>query len=337
MCGESYQYEVTDYLGEGGSGRVYKAFRYSLSGKSKEEVALKFLKTEKSIQELIAEYAAIQRLSSAYVVKVYGVESIDGKPTLVMENIEGLTWSRLFCEELSQTEKSYLLFELRCAILSLESEVSFHGDVSPQNIMIDKKGRLRLIDFGNHFSNNKLEFASPEFIAPDVSNGKHHGAMTDFQVIEKIQQKYQIQDTQFAKEDITSRLSSIISDRLSESTQKIVKEPTASTCFIPYLAFASLFLLFIPIQAKPPVHLTKQIAVEVNIVSQTWKRVRINGKDYGFTPIRTNLKSDRLFIEWEGNGKKGRISKLIDSDRLHLSDTDFNPPNALQKRSRQSF
>lgn len=323
VCGESYKYEIREYLGEGGSGRVYKAFRYSLAGKNKEVVALKFLKTEKSIQELISEYAAIQNLRSTYALKVFGVENIDGKPTLVMEYIEGITWHRLFCEELSASDKSYLLSELINAIHSLREEISFHGDLSPFNIMIDSRGKLRLIDFGNHYSDNRVQFVTPEFVTPDILRGEHSGADTDLQVVEKIRQKYHIESTDFSIKHTSLSLASRIQHILSDTTKQILRPRIQLRSLIPSFVFICFFLLLVPIQAKPPVQSTKSKEVEVLIRSKRWKHIRINGRDYGYTPVHTRLISDRIFVEWEAGGKKGRISKSIDSDSIQITDRDF--------------
>ncbi len=337
--GESYQYELLAYLGEGGSGRVYKAFRYSLRGLTKEIVALKFLKTEKSIQELIAEYSVVQTIRSQYVVKMYGIERINSEPTLVMEYIEGLTWKQIYNLRIRDNEKSYLLHQLRSAVGSLKDEVSFHGDISPSNIMINTKGELRLIDFGNHYSDNYLHYVTPGFESDDVVQGKHNGADSDIQSIDKIQERYGVCEVNFVEGESKNLIATLVSAAVSEKTIRLnaVSSNLSLVRYsMPAIVFAMLFLLFVPTQAKPPVSVRSNTTTQLSITTKKWKKITINGQDYGFTPVHTSIAAEEIDIIWQDDTLRGQILKSNIGGELHLTDEDFDS-NALQKYGLQTF
>ncbi|MCB0348484.1 MAG: protein kinase family protein [Bdellovibrionales bacterium] len=328
ISGESYQYELLDYLGEGGSGRVYKAFRYSLHGLNKEVVALKFLKTEKSIQELIEEYSVIKNLRSKYVLKVYGVERINQEPTLVMEYIDGLTWRQLFFRNIKEEDKSYLLSQLNQAVQSLNDEISFHGDISPSNIMISCDGDLRLIDFGNHYSDNRTRYITPEFVPDDVLNGSHYGAMTDMQSVLKIKDKYNIDEIDFNASESKKNLQKFVRIAVSDKTIALHNKPVSKASLkasISAAIFSVFMLLFIPTQAMPPARAFLNKATRLSIVSTKWKKIKINGKEFGFTPVNTSISTDKITIEWEGSEKSGRFVKQNQGGILRIGDKDFEP------------
>jgi serine/threonine protein kinase len=320
---ESYRYEVLEYLDEGGSGRVYKAFRYSVAVGTRETVALKFLKTKKSIQEIIVEYSVLQNLRSKYVVRVYGVEKIDGQIALVMEYIDGITWHKLFCYPIQKEEKYYLFTELRKAILDLNEEISFHGDLSPKNVMIDTKGRLRLIDFGNHYGENRLQCGTPDFISDHVLNGEHHGAKTDLATLQKFAEKYKIEKQSFHSSKCQKSIGRMVSENIQQKTIILPSIPRVKKGFLlSAFAFCLLFLLFIPIQAKPPL-LIEAPTIHLSIVTTSWKRISMNGKDFGFTPIHLKIPAREIKLDWEDGEKKGQIHRLPKNGAIHLRDKDF--------------
>jgi serine/threonine protein kinase len=143
-------YKVLQSLGEGLSSIVYKAIREDGQGLSEQTVVLKVLKSENAVRWLKREFDALKKIESAHCVRVLGWENFSEGPALVLEFIEGVTLYELgqnflLGEPLIQQIESHVVSGLK----DLASANLFHGDLNPQNILIDRWGRAKLIDFGS--------------------------------------------------------------------------------------------------------------------------------------------------------------------------------------------
>lgn len=143
------KYVFYEELGSGGSGRVFKAYDRHL----KSFVAIKRFRAEDGISGRELEMLKELRHSAFPVVTDYMEES--GYQYLVMEYIEGRNLADYIEEEgaieqeravtwaLELAEVLIYLHERKCPVI--------YQDMKPANIMIDRKGNLRLVDFGTAF------------------------------------------------------------------------------------------------------------------------------------------------------------------------------------------
>ena len=175
-------YEIEDLLGTGGMAIVYRARQRSLGGR---QVALKVLAPDRSADESFrerfrreGEHAA--RLDHPNIVTVYDAGEEDDRLYLAMRLIEGETLAqRLARGALSSTYTLALLRPLADALDLAHSEHLVHRDVKPQNILLDRRGRPYLADFGIAKSASSLSlthtgafvgsihYASPEQVLGD--------------------------------------------------------------------------------------------------------------------------------------------------------------------------
>ncbi len=153
------RYVVVRELGAGGMGVVYAAYDPQLDRK----VALKLLLPEvtgdrsrsrsRSLEEARARFVreahALARLSHPNVVAIYDVGEAEGCVWLAMEHVDGVTLDAWLNE--SPRTTSELLEVMIAAGHGLEAAHEaglLHRDFKPENVMIGRDGRTRVMDLG---------------------------------------------------------------------------------------------------------------------------------------------------------------------------------------------
>lgn len=153
----SKRFELQGRTGQGSMSRVFKAYDKDLG----RNVCLKLLdkiKTKKFEERFKvmglkkpSEGQVCVSLNHINCVKTYehGVTT-EGEPYLVMEWIEGLGLNYLIETNSPQMmgHRINYLGQLCDAITYLHGEKYLHRDLCPRNVMVDKDGVLKLIDFG---------------------------------------------------------------------------------------------------------------------------------------------------------------------------------------------
>lgn len=145
-------YRLVDEIGAGGMGIVYRAER--ADGHFNQEVALKVLpryfETEERLARFRAERQILASLNHPNIARLLdgGVTSA-GHPYLVMEYVEGVPITE-YCarHDASIRERVQLLQRVGRAVQHAHSNLVVHRDLKPPNILVTKKGRLKLLDFG---------------------------------------------------------------------------------------------------------------------------------------------------------------------------------------------
>jgi serine/threonine protein kinase/cytochrome c-type biogenesis protein CcmH/NrfG len=183
------RYEVIEELGKGGMGKVYKV----LDRKIKEKVALKLLKPEiasdeETIERFSNELRFARKIAHRNVCRMYDLGEEQGTHYITMEYVSG--------EDLKSTI-------LRVGQLSLGKTVStikqvceglaeahrlgvVHRDLKPQNIMIDKEGNAKIMDFGiarslkaKGITGAGVMIGTPEYMSPEQVEGKEADQRAD--------------------------------------------------------------------------------------------------------------------------------------------------------------
>ncbi len=170
----SKRFDLRGRTGQGSMSKVFQAY----DNKIGRTVCLKILdkaKTAKfeerfSVQGLDkpseGEVCMVLRHPNLVATYEYGL-SQSGEPFLVMEWIEGLGLNYLIetkSPQLQGNRVNYVM-QLADAVAYLHSQKFLHRDLCPRNVMIDKEGRVKLIDFGLTIP------YTPEFCRPGNRTG----------------------------------------------------------------------------------------------------------------------------------------------------------------------
>ncbi|HXM35627.1 MAG TPA: protein kinase [Pyrinomonadaceae bacterium] len=144
------QYRIVSKIGEGGMGRVYLAHDTRLGRK----VALKILPAELAanqdrMRRFVLEAKAAAALNHPNIAHIYEIGESDGVNFIAMEFIDGVTLRAKIHQE--HTDLRKLLRFLQHAAEGLAKAHAagiVHRDLKPDNIMINRDGHAKILDFG---------------------------------------------------------------------------------------------------------------------------------------------------------------------------------------------
>jgi len=143
-------YEITELLGKGGMGEVYRARDTKLH----REVALKILPRELSgdperAARFEREARTLASLQHPNIASIYGYENVDGVRFLSMELVEGPDLSqRLQNEKFSVDQVLRIARQIALGLEAAHEKNIVHRDLKPANIKVDPDGVVKILDFG---------------------------------------------------------------------------------------------------------------------------------------------------------------------------------------------
>ena len=142
--------EVTEILGHGGMGVVYKGRQPFLD----RAVAIKLIRPdfgddEDAQRRFVHEARALAKLTHPYIVSVFDCGKAGDLFYLVMEFVAGTSLRRLIAEKaVSERDVLDFLPQIGEALQHAHECGIVHRDVKPENILVDRRNRVRLVDFG---------------------------------------------------------------------------------------------------------------------------------------------------------------------------------------------
>lgn len=184
-------FEIESCLGEGGSSVVYAARRVS---DFTQRVAIKLLRGHVGsavTRRFALERDTLARLSHPHIATLFDAGThVDGTPYLVLELVQGRSWSQWLSEERPALRARIERFLAICsAVEYAHQQLLVHRDIKPGNLMIDRGGRAMLLDFGiakllDDSSSATLTrdggFAlTPAYAAPEQLRGEPVSTATD--------------------------------------------------------------------------------------------------------------------------------------------------------------
>lgn len=138
------EYVLTEKLGEGAYGEVWKAEHSQIPGKF---VAIKFPRTTEAVELLRKEAIFQHQLSHPNIVRTIGLNLDHDPPYFVMEFFDGVNLRRLISEEgiLPPPYAIDIAVQILDALQYAHDKGVVHKDIKPENILVDKK-KLELKD-----------------------------------------------------------------------------------------------------------------------------------------------------------------------------------------------
>lgn len=185
-------YELTGILGRGGMGVVYAATHRRL-GKpiAIKVVSPKLVAAEEAQRRFERETKVLGTLNHSGIVSATDAGTIGGAAYLAMERVDGVNLAKLVQHvgPLRADEACEIGRQIALALAAAHEAGAIHRDIKPSNVMIDRDGRVKLLDFGlAHLSTalttqtetslGKL-LGTLDYMAPEQAAGDEVGPAAD--------------------------------------------------------------------------------------------------------------------------------------------------------------
>lgn len=176
------RYQVIEELGKGGMGRVYKV----LDKEIREKLALKLLNPEISANERMIErfrneLKFARKISHRNVCRMFDLGDEEGTRYITMEYVPGedLKTSIRRMGPLN-VGKAIFIAKQVCEGLAEAHRIGIvHRDLKPRNIMIDREGNVRIMDFGiarslevEGITDSGVMIGTPKYMSPEQVEGE---------------------------------------------------------------------------------------------------------------------------------------------------------------------
>ncbi|MGQ0846930.1 MAG: serine/threonine-protein kinase [Sporichthyaceae bacterium] len=182
------RYRLTETLGRGGMGEVWRAYDERLN----RYCAVKVLRQTNdagTIERFSREARTLASLRHPGVVTVYDYGVEDGRPYLVMELLPGPSLAQMLADggPLSIELVRRYGAQVASALQAVHDAAVVHRDIKPANLVLDNTGAVRLVDFGIALGST-LEagltehgaiVGSAAYLAPEQATGGRANSRSD--------------------------------------------------------------------------------------------------------------------------------------------------------------
>jgi tetratricopeptide (TPR) repeat protein/predicted Ser/Thr protein kinase/TolB-like protein len=176
------RYEILELLGEGGMGAVYKAQDREVD----RFIALKLIRPELASNPAILarfkqELLTAHQVTHKNVIRIYDIAEADGVKFITMEFVEGHDLRRFLLDDgrLPPEKAVEIVRQICLALDAAHSAGIIHRDLKPQNVMLDKQGRILVMDFGlarqvesEGMTQTGALLGTIEYMSPEQAMGK---------------------------------------------------------------------------------------------------------------------------------------------------------------------
>src|SRR5882672_9779919 len=183
------RYEIIRLLGQGGMGAVYQAHDRELE----REVGLKVIRRDMAadpeiLRRFKQELILARQITHKNVIRIFDLGQADGFKFITMEYIEGRDLQNLLKErnKVEAGDAAKIIAQVCRALEVAHAEGVIHRDLKPQNIMLDKTGRVYVMDFGiarstltSSMTQTGALIGTPDYMSPEQAKGQKVDARSD--------------------------------------------------------------------------------------------------------------------------------------------------------------
>ena len=183
------RYEILQLLGRGGMGAVYKARDKELD----RTVALKLIRPDlarnpEMVKRFKQELILARQVTHKNVIRIFDLGQSDGIKFITMDFVEGHDLRALLQEKgkFPPGEAARIMLQICRALEAAHGEHVIHRDLKPQNIMLDGKGRVYVMDFGiarsvhvPGMTQTGALIGTPEYMSPEQARGENLDPRSD--------------------------------------------------------------------------------------------------------------------------------------------------------------
>ena len=183
------RYEIIEELGKGGMGSVYKAFDQKLQ----EVVALKIIRPElgfnaAAVERFKTELKNARKIAHRHVCKLYDLGEAGLVQFISMEYVEGEDLKKFIrrAGPIGAGRAVAIARQIAEGLAEAHRMGVIHRDLKPQNIMVDRDGRARIMDFGlsrflesEGMTGTGVMLGTPEYMSPEQVEARDVDARSD--------------------------------------------------------------------------------------------------------------------------------------------------------------
>lgn len=181
-------YRLTDFLGEGGMGQVYRGIHSAIG----RVVAIKVLNASLADQSFVERFRNEARIQASLqhpnIAMLYDFLDHGGQPCIVMEYIEGHTLTQRIreCQAIPVKEALRIFQSVAEALEYVHSQGVIHRDIKSNNIKITPTGQVKVLDFGIAKSGSSPSLTMTggfvgtlQYLSPEQFKGERANVRTD--------------------------------------------------------------------------------------------------------------------------------------------------------------
>jgi serine/threonine protein kinase len=173
------QLEILSLIGKGGMGAVYKARQPSLD----RLVAVKILPPQiaggPSSERFSREAKTLARLAHPNIVMIHEFGQAGTLPFFIMEFVDGVNLRQMQRQSrIAPREALAIVAQVCDALQYAHDQGVVHRDIKPENALIDRKGHVKIADFGlaklvnqedsnTHLTVSGQTMGTPHYMAPE--------------------------------------------------------------------------------------------------------------------------------------------------------------------------
>jgi tetratricopeptide (TPR) repeat protein/tRNA A-37 threonylcarbamoyl transferase component Bud32 len=183
------RYQIIEEIGRGGMGKVYKVLDKEVNAK----IALKLIKPEiasdkKVIERFRNELRMARDIAHKNVCRMYDLNKEDSAYFITMEYVDGEDLKGLIRKmgRLSSGQAISIAKQVCDGLIEAHKLGVVHRDLKPQNIMIDRDGNARIMDFGiarslsaKGITGSGVMIGTPDYMSPEQVEGKETDQRSD--------------------------------------------------------------------------------------------------------------------------------------------------------------